>query len=116
MPEAPGGRANRWLTILTPDRETAGAAPMEVIETLADENIEARPVWKPLHAQPIFAEYAYYPHSEGDSVSDRLFATGLCLPSGSNLSEEDQDRVITAVRRALGAESASVRRAESVSV
>jgi pyridoxal phosphate-dependent aminotransferase EpsN len=103
MPEARFGRSNRWLTTLTLDPKSAGAAPLEIIQTLADENIEARPVWKPLHAQPIFAGHAYYPHAEGESVSDRLFETGLCLPSGSNLSEEDQNRVIVAVRRALGA-------------
>lgn len=111
MPEAPFGRANRWLTTLTLDPKTAAAAPMEVIETLADENIEARPVWKPLHRQPVFAKYAYYPHAAGISVSDRLFQTGLCLPSGSNLSEADQDRVIAAVRRALNAAPAPARQA-----
>lgn len=101
MPEAPFGRCTRWLTVLTLDPRVAGLTPMDVIGALAERNIEARPVWKPMHQQPVFAGCRYYPHAAGQDVSARLFATGLCLPSGSNLSEADQDRVIDTVVRTL---------------
>jgi pyridoxal phosphate-dependent aminotransferase EpsN len=71
------------------------------MDALAEENIEARPVWKPLHLQPLFDGRAYYPHRTDESVSERLFATGICLPSGSNLQEEDQERVIVCVRKKM---------------
>jgi len=101
MPEAPYGRSNRWLTVLTIDPQRCGVTANQIIETLEAQNIEARPVWKPLHLQPVFAGTAYYRHREDDSVSERLFAHGLCLPSGSNLQEEEQERVIDCVRKTL---------------
>ncbi|MFC5401553.1 DegT/DnrJ/EryC1/StrS family aminotransferase [Cohnella soli] len=94
MPEADYGQATRWLTALTVDPETAGVTARELIEALAERNIEARPVWKPMHLQPLMQGCAYYPHEEGESVSDRLFAQGLCLPSGSSMTEKEQNRVI----------------------
>jgi pyridoxal phosphate-dependent aminotransferase EpsN len=93
MPEAPGSLSNRWLTALTVDSATAGISVSEVLDALVQDNIEARPVWKPLHLQPLFAGSTYYPHQVGESISEQLFATGLCLPSGSSLTEEEQDRV-----------------------
>ncbi|MFE5321212.1 DegT/DnrJ/EryC1/StrS family aminotransferase [Paenibacillus sp. NPDC056579] len=97
MPELNGTFSNRWLTALTLDEREAGVTVSQVLASLADENIEARPVWKPLHQQPLFDGAAYYPHSEQESVSDRLFRTGLCLPSGTNMSEEEQTRVIECI-------------------
>ncbi|AZV45328.1 pyridoxal phosphate-dependent aminotransferase [Peribacillus asahii] len=97
MPELEGTLHNRWLTTLTIDREELGVSPMKLIDALAEENIEARPVWKPLHLQPLFEGKKYYMHEEGRSVSDKLFANGLCLPSGSNMTEEQQQRVIDKV-------------------
>ncbi|MGG3907410.1 DegT/DnrJ/EryC1/StrS family aminotransferase [Geobacillus stearothermophilus] len=94
MPELEGSMSNRWLTTLTIDRQTLGVTPMDIINALAEENIEARPVWKPLHLQPVFDGVTYYPHQEGWSVSDELFANGICLPSGSSMTVEDQNRVI----------------------
>lgn len=93
MPEAPGSLSNRWLTALTVDPAAAGVSASEVLDALVQANIEARPVWKPLHLQPLFAGSAYYPHQAGESLSEQLFAAGLCLPSGSSLTEEEQDRV-----------------------
>ncbi|MBN6187023.1 aminotransferase class I/II-fold pyridoxal phosphate-dependent enzyme [Aneurinibacillus sp. BA2021] len=101
MPEAKEGFTTRWLTALTVDEERAGISAVEIVDALAAENIEARPVWKPLHLQPLFASCTYYPHAVDHSVSDELFAHGLCLPSGSSLTEEDQERVIAGVKRAL---------------
>ncbi|MFT9850480.1 DegT/DnrJ/EryC1/StrS family aminotransferase [Aneurinibacillus sp. REN35] len=101
MPEAEEGFMTRWLTALTVDEKQAGVSAVQIVDALAAENIEARPVWKPLHLQPLFAQCKYYPHAAYHSVSDELFVNGLCLPSGSNLTEEEQERVIAGVKRAL---------------
>lgn len=99
MPEAPYGRSNRWLSVMTMEPDVCGLVPDDVIEALEDENIESRPVWKPMHLQPVFAHCRYYPHEEGGTVSDGLFAKGVCLPSGTAMTEEQQDRVIAIVRK-----------------
>ena len=101
MPEASYGRANRWLTVMLIDPQRCGATANDIIRALTEENIEARPVWKPMHLQPVFRECAYYPHCDGESVSDALFERGICLPSGSNLSEDDQQRVIRRIKTTL---------------
>jgi pyridoxal phosphate-dependent aminotransferase EpsN len=101
MPELEGTMSNRWLTTLTIDQQKLGVTPMEIINALAAENIEARPVWKPLHLQPLFAGLRYYPHEEGWSVSDDLFANGICLPSGSSMTVEEQNRVIDVFLHAI---------------
>jgi pyridoxal phosphate-dependent aminotransferase EpsN len=97
MPELEGTMSNRWLTTLTIDQQVLSVTPMDIINALAVENIEARPVWKPLHLQPVFSGVTYYPHEEGWSVSDELFANGLCLPSGSSMTIEQQQRVIDVI-------------------
>ncbi len=89
---------NQWLTVITMDPAQTGVRPMEVIEVLDYENIEARPVWKPMHLQPLFSQCQYFTHGEGISVSDSLFADGLCLPSGTAMTEEEQSRVIDTVK------------------
>src|SRR5690606_25757132 len=94
MPELEGTYGNRWLTTLTLDPEKIKITPYELIEKLNEENIEARPVWKPLHLQPVFEGCSFYPHSENNRVSERLFAQGICLPSGSNMTIQQQDKVI----------------------
>lgn len=94
MPEAAYGRATRWLTAMTIDPKRTGITSVQMIDYLAERNIESRPVWKPLHLQPLFKGVPYYSHGENDSVSDRLFDNGICLPSGSNLSDEDFLRVV----------------------
>jgi len=101
MPEASFGQSNRWLTVMTLNPNICKVKPMQVIEALAEENIESRPVWKPMHLQPLFAGCKYFTHKDGESVADRLFATGLCLPSGSGMTEEEQERVIQVVKRTL---------------
>ncbi|MDD4592036.1 MAG: DegT/DnrJ/EryC1/StrS family aminotransferase [Parabacteroides sp.] len=98
MPEAPYGRCNRWLTVMSLNPDIIFVKPMDIINALAEENIESRPVWKPMHLQPLFAGCKYFTHEEGESVSDKLFSTGVCLPSGSSLTEEEQQRVIRVVR------------------
>jgi len=89
QPEAPWGRHTRWLTCLLVDREAFGAGPAEIIQALEEENIEARPLWKPMHLQPLYGDFEMI----GGSVAEDLFERGLCLPSGSNLSEADRERV-----------------------
>lgn len=101
MPEAPFGMSTRWLTALTVDPRKAKIASTCIIQALADANIEARPVWKPMHLQPLYRRCLYYPHQGRKSVSDGLFAQGLCLPSGSSLTEEDQNRVIACIQTLL---------------
>jgi len=101
MPEASFGRSTRWLTALTVDPDICGVTATQIIEALAEQNIEARPVWKPLHLQPLFKDCSYFPHSMEESISERIFKQGLCLPSGSNLSEDEQCRVIYFVKKCL---------------
>ncbi|NEQ21747.1 MAG: pyridoxal phosphate-dependent aminotransferase [Microcoleus sp. SIO2G3] len=93
MPEASFGRATRWLTCLTIDPAAFGADREQVRIALAQQQIEARPVWKPLHLQPVFAEC----ECVGGAIAQDLFEHGLCLPSGSNLTSEDLERVIQAI-------------------
>jgi pyridoxal phosphate-dependent aminotransferase EpsN len=99
MPEPDGARSNAWLTCLTIDPALAGATREQVRLRLEAANMEARPVWKPMHLQPVFEGCRV----RGGAVSARLFEQGLCLPSGSSLSEADQGAVIAEVRAALGA-------------
>jgi pyridoxal phosphate-dependent aminotransferase EpsN len=101
MPEASFGRSTRWLTAMTLDEELMGVSSLDLIHHLEKENIEARPVWKPMHLQPLFQGYRFYPHQPNENVSDLLFQKGICLPSGSNLSIEEQNRVITCIKNFL---------------
>ncbi len=92
MPEAEGRLHTRWLsTFLLRD----SSARDRLIEALAAQNIEARPVWKPMHLQPLFADCPSY----GGEVAQALFERGICLPSSTNMSSQDQDRVVEGVRK-----------------
>jgi dTDP-4-amino-4,6-dideoxygalactose transaminase len=93
MPEPAWSRSNRWLSACTVDTDALGMDVQQLIRKLAAERIEARPVWKPMQLQPVFAQCRYFPH-EGKSVSQRLFETGICLPSGSNMTQAQQSRVV----------------------
>jgi dTDP-4-amino-4,6-dideoxygalactose transaminase len=140
MPEAPYGRSNRWLTVILITPEEFGADKEEVRLALEAENIEARPVWKPMHMQPVFnpqitqnekqdrsADYAdlhrlkkfkidpqitqingrkkaqnkkrYEAIAIGGKVAEDLFKRGLCLPSGTAMTEEDLERIISVIKR-----------------
>jgi pyridoxal phosphate-dependent aminotransferase EpsN len=94
MPEANFGYSTRWLTALTIAPAAFGANREYIRLQLAQEQIEARPVWKPLHLQPVFSECECI----GGEVAKDLFVHGLCLPSGSNLTDEDLARVIDAIK------------------
>lgn len=95
MPEAEFGRANRWLSVITVDRAKFGASYEDLRLGLEAENIESRPVWKPMHLQPIFRDCQFV----DDGVGADLFSKGLCLPSGTALSEKDLMRVIDTITR-----------------
>jgi pyridoxal phosphate-dependent aminotransferase EpsN len=100
MPEQSSGISTRWLTALTIDQQLCGVSVSNIIDALAKEDIESRPVWKPLHLQPLYSRCSYYPHSS-ESVSGKIFESGICLPSGSSMSESDQQRVIQIIRGCL---------------
>ena len=97
MPETCYGRSTRWLTALTVEPELCGVTRDDIIDRLEKENIEARPVWKPMQLQPLYRDKKYYPCHANESVSERLFEKGLCLPSGSNLKPEQQQKVIDCI-------------------
>jgi len=111
MPEAPYGRSNRWLTVILITPEQLGADREELRLALEAENIEARPVWKPMHLQPVFnpqitqitqidgKEKRYKTRVIGGEVAEDLFNRGLCLPSGTAMTDEDMERVVSVIRR-----------------
>ncbi|MGG2014590.1 DegT/DnrJ/EryC1/StrS family aminotransferase [Bacillus sp. S10(2024)] len=101
MPELENTHSNRWLTTLTIDEKETGLSIQSLLEALAKENIESRPVWKPLHMQPVFEGVEYYSHGENHNVSEQLFKTGICLPSSSNMTETEQQKVIQCIKSAL---------------
>jgi pyridoxal phosphate-dependent aminotransferase EpsN len=101
MPELENTFSNRWLTALTIDKDVTGVTVEEILRVFAEENIEARPVWKPLHLQPLFEGVRYYQHNQSENVSEQLFNNGICLPSGSNMTEKDQMRVINCLSNVL---------------
>lgn len=94
MPEAPCGRSNRWLTVVLIDPDEFGAGRDDVQQFLEAHDIESRPVWKPLHMQRSFAGC----RARGGDVAEQLFARGLCLPSGSAMTEADLSRVCNCIR------------------
>lgn len=87
--EPQGYFSNRWLSTILIDPALAGFSREDLRLALEKDNIESRPLWKPMHLQPVFSQYPYY----GNGTSDKLFANGLCLPSGSNLTQADMDRI-----------------------
>ena len=95
MPEASYGKSNCWLTVILITPEKFGVDREEVRLALEAENIESRPIWKPMHLQPVFK----YCRIRGGAVSEDLFLRGLCLPSGTQMTEEDLERVVNVIKR-----------------
>lgn len=94
LKEPAGFYSNRWLTTILIDPEKSGGITREHIRLrLEEDNIESRPLWKPMHLQPVFKNFPYY----GNGISDNLFANGLCLPSGSNLTITELNRVLECI-------------------
>ena len=97
-PMNPDGEANNWLSYITLAKD-CGVTPQVIMETLAKENIETRPIWKPMHLQPVFAEcdYVKAPGSDAD-VSADIFARGVCLPSDIKNTDEEMRQIIDLIR------------------
>lgn len=100
MPIASYGNPNYWLTVITLDQRV-GVKPEQIMDKLEENNIESRPVWKPMHLQPVFKGCAYFAHDF--DVSADLFARGICLPSGTAMTNEDQQRVIEIIVKTIKA-------------
>jgi len=98
MPQAPYGLHTNWLSCFLIDEEEFGCSRDELIRALDEANVESRPVWKPMHLQPLYAGCERY----GGEVAEDLFRRGICLPSSSSLTEEDQLHVVNVVRRTAG--------------
>lgn len=98
QPDGNANEPNRWLTVMTVDPAEAGGDREQIRLALDAVAIEARPAWKPLHMQPLFADAEMI----GGSVCEAVFADGLCLPSGSAMTDEDVDRVVRVVAHVLG--------------
>ncbi|MDO0993972.1 DegT/DnrJ/EryC1/StrS family aminotransferase [Staphylococcus borealis] len=96
QPELPDSKSNRWLTALTIDESKTGFSALDLIDALQQNNIEARPVWKPMHLQPFFESYDYI--TSGNDNGAYLFNHGVCLPSGSDMTDAQQDRVIEIIK------------------
>jgi dTDP-4-amino-4,6-dideoxygalactose transaminase len=94
LPEPKGYFSNRWLTTIIIDPGVTGVTREDLRLALEAENIESRPLWKPMHLQPIFRSSRYY----GSNVCETLFNNGLCLPSGSNLGDEDIERILSVMK------------------
>lgn len=104
MPEAAYGKATRWLTVITlnadqatPDAASPSQEVFTVMKALEVANIESRPIWKPMHLQPVFQSAKVY----GGAVSKHYFNAGLCLPSGASLTQSDVERICTIVKHVL---------------
>lgn len=97
QPEPENAFSNRWLSSILLNGD-CGVSPYQLLEALNEENIEGRHIWKPMHAQPVFAKNSYVTAGE-KSVSDDIFARGVCLPSDTKMTMEDMDRVCAVIRR-----------------
>ncbi|QOR73663.1 aminotransferase class I/II-fold pyridoxal phosphate-dependent enzyme [Cruoricaptor ignavus] len=89
--------SNHWLSAITIDQEIAGFSREDLRLKFLDDNIESRPLWKPMHLQPVFGNEKYY----GGNVAEKLFENGLCLPSGSNLTDSDRERIAAVINSLL---------------
>jgi len=92
-PELPEGCSTHWLSCITVDPDQFGATREDIRLALERENIESRPVWKPMHMQPVYAAF----RTQGGAVAEKLFTDGLCLPSGSNLTNTDLNRIVEVI-------------------
>lgn len=99
MPVCEYGEPNYWLSCMMIN-EDSKVKPIDVILALEEENIESRPIWKPMHMQPVYKEYKFFNHNdEGRSVSETIFDNGLCLPSDTKNTEEDMKRIINTIKK-----------------
>ena len=98
-PLNPEGDANNWLSCMT-IKEGSSVTPDRVMDALEEQNIESRPIWKPMHLQPVFAGYDFFRHNDSSvSVSEDIFDRGVCLPSDIKNTDADMDKIIGIIRR-----------------
>ncbi len=106
MPICVKGEPNYWLSVFTIN-ESCNVSPEDIIVALENENIESRPVWKPMHMQPVFKDYPFFSHGESknsndfnscESISENIFNRGICLPSGTAMNKEDSERIIGVIK------------------
>ena len=99
MPVCEYGEPNYWLTTITLS-ENSKIKPLDIILALEKDNIESRPIWKPMHIQPYYKEYDFYSHNDEDevSVSEDIFNRGICLPSDTKMTKEEQEKVIKIIK------------------
>ncbi len=101
MPICDYGDPNYWLSVMM-IKEGCNVTPLEIIEALENENIESRPVWKPMHLQPLYAKYDFFHHLiEGFSVAGNIYQKGLCLPSDTKMGRSDLERIIDIVKKVM---------------
>lgn len=90
--------STHWLSIMR--LNDSKVTPLEIMEELDKDNIESRPIWKPMHMQPVYEKYPFFNHNEnGISVAEELFNNGICLPSDTNMTEEEQEIIIKKIRK-----------------
>lgn len=117
MPVCEYGEPNYWLTTITLN-EKSKVKPLDIILALEKDNIESRPIWKPMHIQPYYKEYDFYSHNDEDevSVSEDIFNRGMCLPSDTKMSDHDMDRVIKIIKNLFQKEINEIDRKKEVLV
>ena len=96
MPICEYNKPNYWLSCITLKEESI-IKPIDIMVALEKENIESRPVWKPMHLQPVFKDYEFFSAKEGMSVSEDLFNRGVCLPSDTKMTEKDMQRIVSII-------------------
>jgi dTDP-4-amino-4,6-dideoxygalactose transaminase len=92
MPINEWNEPNYWLTCMT---LSGKVRPLDIMEALERENIESRPIWKPMHMQPYFEKYDFI----GESISEKIFENGVCLPSDTKMTNEDLDRIVEIIKK-----------------
>lgn len=93
------GEPNYWLSVMTID-SSSKVKPIDVMIALEEDNIESRPIWKPMHLQPYYEKYPFYSHNDSDiSVAEDIFNRGVCLPSDTKMTDEDMNRVIGIIKK-----------------
>ena len=108
MPENDNERSNQWISAITL-KECSDVKPLDIIKALEKENIESRPIWKPMHMQPIFQQYDFFSHNKSKiSVSEDIFARGVCLPSDTKMTKEEQERVINIIKKLFAKEGENI--------
>lgn len=91
-------KPNHWLSVITL-KENSKVKPIDIMEALEKENIESRPVWKPMHLQPVFKDYGFITTEQEESISEDIFNRGVCLPSDTKMTQEQQDRIINIITK-----------------